>query len=378
MSRLGSGSRAVQRLGVVVPVHADTSYATALAVELSQQHSPSVSVDLMFVDNGDNEDLATKLPKGVTCLVEAARGPGHARTAGVQWLVGKWSELNVPLDQCWVISLDADASVGHDFFVNWETAIRVTSACVLTGEVDVEPLHGETAPPPGAGLAAGWLWDMALRCESLVGPVNVSGCNHAVRADVCMALGAYIQPTAMDSAGHESLVAGDDWDFGLRARMQGYDVLRLGSTYCRTSSRRLTKDPVGYLTGRSYEGAFRPVDGSSAGSWPPSESWTDIATEATSRLAAHFLIKPVLCGIPLKPESNWFLGSDLCAELADLAGVQTAREAASAPGRDVGLDVRLSVQWIRFRRQLIHRLFEPDLKDLSLRLAARLQGIKHS
>jgi hypothetical protein len=358
---IGPGRRAPIGIGVIVPVHADAEAAQSLLTQLMALRNTPIPVEIVFVDNGGNGDLAGIMAghDGVTCLTENQRGPGCARSAAVHWLVKKWTDQQLDLAECWIVSLDADAEIGPDFLSEWEATIMGSKAALVAVGAHLHPLRGEERPPEAVMTAARWLWDFTTRCEELIGVVNIGGCNHAVRADVCIELGAYIQPIQESADGQRSVVAGDDWDFGLRARMRGYEIARSSRPHCRTSSRRLAEDPVGFLTGRVYEGPFRPVVGNQGKTWPPHESWADIAGPATARLAAHFLLKPLVCGVALNPGAGWFLSTVIQDDVAALM--------KTAP--------RYEGDWLAFRSELMQFIFQPAAKKISMRLAAQLQGV---
>jgi len=346
-------------LGVVIPVHKDGKHACNLAGELSRQADVNtVRTEIVVVDNGGNPELdqLDGLPH-VSVVAESRRGPGHARSMGCQTLINRWRPT--PLDRCWLLSLDADAALPVDFLAEWSERIATANTLLLVGGHEMMTLGGDVPPPRSAAIAAAWIWQITSRCEDLVGLVNVSGSNHAVRADAYGSIGGYNQPTLRLPDGTITLLAGDDWDFGLRARMAGFEAQRVASPVCHTSDRRLSTDPLAFLTGDCYEREFAPVETTGQHTWPPVQPWTAIAAKAQRRLVSHFLIKPLLCGIDLTPSASWLLGDELHDELTVLCRM---------PGE--------ITDWNEFRNGLVASLFGPNLVEIASRVTHRLQGVR--
>ena len=348
----------VEQIGITIPARRDAKRAVQLAQQLSQQIAMETPTEIVVVDNGDNPgiDEANSLP-GVSVVCEPKLGPGNARSAGLQKHLARWSNSH-DLERCWIVSLDADAAVSADYIATWVDSIRKTHAPLIAGHSIFSELAGGHSIPESLEVASRWAWEIAGRCEDLIGVVNVGGCNHVVRADVAHDLGGYNQPFARGPNGDVELLAGDDWDFGLRARISGVETARVHQPTCLTSNRRLACDPVGFLTGACYEGAFAPVERYSTQEWPPIESWPSIKKRSAVRLVGHFLVKPAMCGIPLEAKAQWLLGEDLEKELEII-------ESRSVSARET---------WNDRRSDLIVELFSPAAIDLAGRIVRRLQG----
>jgi hypothetical protein len=352
----------LEALGILVPAHRDGPAAKSLVAALlvAADRCP-VPVSIVVADNGGNDGFGGGLPDDARLrTVEVAqRGPGRARTAAARTLVEDWRERGNRLESAWIVSLDADTAVDPDFLIAWTRAIDGSSADVLNGPLFFGPLGGDHALPEDVDAAAAWLWSLTALCETFVGIVNSGGCNHALRASVSEANEYYVQPVASVD-GTEVIVPGSDWDFGLRARLQGIRVARVASPICVTSVRRIGHDPAGFLAGRSYEKPFEPVAaGDVATAWPPPEDWASIADNGRARIIAHFLLKPIVADLSAAPSLRWFLGETLWSELNAMS-----RMARPAPG-----------QWQTYRTKLIGRLFEPETFDLARRIGRRLAGV---
>jgi hypothetical protein len=240
----------------------------------------------------------------------------------------------------------------------WRREIEYSAGDVLCAPAHFGALVGEVGLDPNVDAASSWLWGDTAFYERFVGVVNSGGCNHAVSVATCLANDSYLQPTA-EFAGRSAIVAGDDWDFGLRARMRGFAIERVASPVVVTSTRRHAADPVGFLAGRSYERPFEPVRGSAlAAVWPPDEGWDAIAARGRARLVAHFLLKPILAGLEPHGALDWFLGEPLVKQVAEIA--------SRAP--------RWDSDWNSFRTAVISLLFEDDVFACCGRIAQRLSG----
>jgi GT2 family glycosyltransferase len=353
--------RTVERLGVVVPARRDGKNAAATArALLASAERVSIPVTVIIVDDGDNEGFGDGLPDDQRLLVASTteHGPGFARSAGVSAFADHVGTSGSSPEKAWVVSLDADVHLGEEFIPAWLAGIEQKTEDILCAPAHFGALTGERELNREVQVASSWMWADTSLYESLVGVVNVGGCNHAVSLAVCLANGSYLQPTT--GAGKDrTIVAGDDWDFGLRARLSLFSIGRVDAPVVVTSTRRLVADPVGFLAGRSYERPFEPIrDASSSQAWPPEEPWNAIAARGRARLAAHFLAKPLFAGIAPEGPLDWFLGKTLFAELLRLS--------ENAPQRDS--------DWNVFRSELIDFLFEEEVFAYCGRISQHLSG----
>ncbi|MCL2393935.1 MAG: glycosyltransferase [Acidimicrobiaceae bacterium] len=357
-------TRRVAALGVVVPARNDAGYAAATVEALLDSADRStVPVSVILVDDGENGPMRASLPGDERLAVVTTRehGPGHARTAGAKAFAEQARALGVAAGEGWLVSLDADVSLPGDFVGRWVEAIGATDADILGGPAIFAPVGDEAPLPADVEAASEWMWSDTGLYEHFVGLVNVGGCNHAVSIEVARANTWYLQPTAVVE-GTRRIVPGDDWDFGLRARMSGWSTGRVREPAVTTSVRRIAADPVGFLAGRSYERPFEPIRGSaSPEAWPPAESWQAVSSRGRARLVAHFLAKPLLAGLAPKGELDWFLGPELRAEWEAFA--------RSAPTWQRGAD------WNAFRTALIDLCFADEVFGWCRQVARRIAGV---
>lgn len=354
-------TRITERLGIVVPSRRDGHNAavTARALLASANDVP-VPVTVVVVDDGDNDGFGDGLPKDERLVLASTteHGPGFARSAGVTAFADRVADLGGSPERSWIVSLDADVQLGVRFIPSWLTEIQQSTEDILCAPAHFGALPGESELNGDVRAASSWMWADTSLYERMVGIVNVGGCNHAVSLAVCSANGSYLQPTI--GVGSERLiVAGDDWDFGLRARLSRFSIGRVDTPAVVTSTRRLVADPIGFLAGRSYERPFEPVRGSAViETWPPEEPWNAVAARGRARLAAHFLAKPLFAGVTPVGPLEWFLGESLQEELALLSG--------RAP--------HLDSDWNLFRSELVNFLFEDEVFACCGRIAQHLSG----
>lgn len=356
-------TRRVGALGVVVPARNDAGYAAAtVRALLDSADEATVPVSVILVDDGENGPLRSSLPGDERLVVVTTKehGPGRARTAGAKAFAEQSRALGVPGGEAWIVSLDADVSLPGDFVGTWVEAIRTNETDILGAPAFFAPVGDEQPLPADVDAASAWMWSDTGLYEHFVGLVNVGGCNHAVSVDVARSNTWYLQPTALVD-GTRRIVPGDDWDFGLRARMNGRSTGRVGDPAVTTSVRRLAADPVGFLAGRSYERPFEPIRGvAHSETWPPAEPWHAVASRGRARLVAHFLAKPLLAGLAPTGELDWFLGPELRAEWEKFA--------PSAPTWRRGED------WNEFRTALIDLCFADQVFDWCRRVAVQIAG----
>jgi Glycosyltransferase like family 2 len=369
-------TRQLAALGVVVPARQDGAYAASTVRALLASADAlaaagvTVPVTVVLVDDGGNDDFGSQtggLPDDARLAVATTteHGPGHARTAGAQAFADRLAGTApgvVRPGEPWIVSLDVDVVIGADFLARWVAAIETSSADVLGAPAHFGPIGTETSLAPDVEAASTWMWGDTGLYAHFAGLVNVGGCNHAVPLAVCRANSWYLQPTQVVD-GAERIVAGDDWDFGLRARLSGFTTTRVPGPVVTTSTRRIAADPVGFLAGRSYERPFEPIRGDAdPTAWPPAESWAAVAGHGRARLVAHFLAKPLLAGLPSLGALGWFLGPELDAELDKLL-VDTP---AWRPGQE----------WNSYRTELVERCFSDEVFGWCSRVALRIAGVQ--
>ncbi len=352
-------SRRVDRIGVIIPARHDGENAQRLVTAVLRSADEVADiVTVILADDGENGHFGTGLPDDPRLLVATTteHGPGYARAAGVRLFAEQTREFRE--EHCWVISLDADVTIPDDFLTSWLGQITTSSAELLTAPAHFGSVNGEPLLTDDVNAASAWMWSDTTFYERFVGVVNLGGSNHAISLACYNAVGGYLQPTA-ELEGRQVLVAGDDWDFGLRARLRGYAIERVEAPLVIASTRRIAADPVGFLSGRTYEGIFAPVptDGASE-PWPPSEPWNSVVTRGRARIFAHFLLKPLLAGLKPLGAIEWFVGRELSDELAAILDRSPV----------------LDIDWNEFRTTLIGMIFGDDVFSFCRRAAAQLTG----
>ena len=287
-------------LGVVVPVLNEATSLPRLLFRLDAAHArvPKDRVTIVIVDNGstdDSHEIATVWAREhswARSALEPEVGPGHARARGAAILLDEWRS-NAERLPAWLVSCDADNEPGLSHLVEWCDVLSATTADVVTGSYAF-PSDAVAAIPSARALLSVWIATVEL-AEQLVGVVNISGSNHAVRADCLAAAGGYQQPCS-ERFGGSTIVSGDDWDLGLRARRAGLQVSRTPITVT-TSPRRFAQDPLGYLSGRAHDGVFQRVE--ATGRVERELPWKEAFPAVVRRALTHFVLKPVLAGLAL-------------------------------------------------------------------------------
>jgi hypothetical protein len=353
--------RTVDALGILIPARRDGENAAAtVRAVLASAAAVAVPVTVIIIDDGENDGFGTGLPidSRLAVVRTTEHGPGFARSAGAADFAARVVAAHLETERCWLVSLDADVALEDDFVATWMLEIERSNADVLCAPAHFGALRGEVALDADVDAASSWMWSDTALYERFAGIVNTGGCNHAVSLATWASNDGYLQPTAPFD-GAPLIVAGDDWDFGLRARMRGFVVERVSSPVVVTSTRRIVADAVGFLAGRSYELPFVPIRGAApAPAWPPAEAWSTIVARGRARLVAHFLLKPILAGVQRRGSLDWFLGEALTKELGELV--------QRAPHWDG--------DWNTFRTDLVAMLFEDEVFAYCGRIAQHLSG----
>jgi glycosyltransferase involved in cell wall biosynthesis len=255
-------------------------FATGLLTQCETGDHTAIFVDNCSQD-GSRQILTSAIGPSNHGIVidESALGPGHARRRGALYALAR------SVEPTWLVFMDADVSISDTYVRDVAAATRTDRARVFSGRFSWE----WTASAPGwlvaAVAAAG---DVIPCCESLVGIVNLCGCNHIIRGDLYLELGGHTQfqnpTTGLPDAGC-------DWDLGLRI-WANEPIERLNISVA-TSPRRILFDPIAFMTSRSYEGGMRELYGSPSDSERP----TDLAVlihQKRRYYVKHFLLKPLI------------------------------------------------------------------------------------
>jgi hypothetical protein len=353
--------REIDALGVVIPSRRDGIRVQRLITRLLEEAARLPHrILVVLADDGENGTFGDGLPESDRLLVthSQAVGPGAARARGTQCFSDYLSTVAARPTHSWIVSLDADVEIPADFLATWWKAISSSTAEILSAPAHFGAGPGETPLREEVDALGSWLWSDTFLYERFLGIVNLGGSNHAISLERCAWLGGYLQPTAIID-GERALVAGDDWDFGLRARIAGYMIEPTPAPVVIASPRRIVADPVGFLAGRSYEGTFAPVsERGPKNLWPPTEPWNEIAGRGRARIVAHFLLKPLIVGIEPTGTLEWLIGDTLSHE------VQEVIHRAPPTGGE----------WNEYRTQLIAYLFTEEIFALCGRIAQYLAG----
>jgi hypothetical protein len=360
MSPSVAGARRIEALGVVIPAREDGDNARRLATTLAAQAGASnCPVVVVVADNGDNGDLSDLAEEeGIEVVEVPTPGPGYARSAGALAVADFAGRVGADPAASWLVSLDADVEVPAGFLESWCSVIGASSAKVISGPSHFAALSGDVELARDVEVVGGWLWGDTALYEHLVGVVNVGGANHAVELASGAANSWYLQPTELRDS-EQVIVPGDDWDFGLRARVGGIAVERSSAPLVLTSNRRIAADPVAFLTGRTYERPFVPVREVPVDRrWPPEQDWRSIAWRFRARLVAHFLLKPLLAGIALPEHFDWFCPGELGAAFEAVISRRPSYDG----------------DWNAFRGKILEMCFEEETFELCGRVALHLSG----
>lgn len=280
-------------IGVVIPALNEVERLPRLLAALE----PGLDADdvVVIVDNGSSDGTVVALRdleanrSWLSVLRENRRGPGSARGCGAAHLLASWSGK---LDHRWVLSCDADTEPDRDHLDAWRRHLESSEADLVTGSYRFA--EQAIAHIRVAGTALQTFGATVRVCEDHIGVVNPTGANHAVRASSYARIGGYQQPWSTRVADRPRIVAGDDWDLGVRARLAGLAVERVDHRVV-VSARRFLADPAGYLTGASHDGPFVRVEATEAPR--PLPDLTTLVRATTARAVLHFLLKPLLLGI---------------------------------------------------------------------------------
>ncbi len=295
---------------VIVPCHNEAAYLPDLLTALVTQLEGQAGWWAVLVEDSSTDATATLLAQAAADHPQLLRvhygrfgSPGAARSAGVAVAEAFASDRGDLHTQrygqdaagppSWLIGIDADVLLSSDWVSSWAQALAAAdpeqSIGALNGEEDQSHL---LAPFPRAGQLSARFGAVAQRSEDRVGVTNLNGVNHAVRLGAYHACGPYRQPTGVGPDG-PVVLAGEDWDLGLRLRLAGYTIAPTTITVA-DRGRRLLADLAAYLGGTAYEGAFRRVQASGPAQDLDAEQLARFWPGAARRAVLHFYAKPIL------------------------------------------------------------------------------------
>jgi len=282
---------------VVVPCHDEAAFLPDLLDALLPQVASQPGWQAVLVDDGSSDGTGAILDRaaersGVLRVLHGRHGsPGGARSAAVA--LASTDHRHRP---GWVLTTDVDVVLPADWVPAWAAVLAS-----VDGDESVGAVNGEEdqslllAPFPNARRVSERFGQVVVRSEELLGPTNLNGVNHAVRLTAYDTCGPYLQPTTAGPDG-PVVLAGEDWDLGVRLRLAGYRIAAADVTVA-DRGRRLLADLRAYLDGTAYEGPFRRVERAEGSGDPvdlgPAEA-DALLPGAARRALLHFFLKPLL------------------------------------------------------------------------------------
>ena len=289
-----ASSPATPTVVVVVPCHDEEAYLPDLLDSLLPQVAARPGWQVVLVDDSSSDATGTLLDRAeaawpVLRVLHGRYGsPGGARSAAVALATADHDHR-----PDWVLTTDVDVVLPADWVPVWAEALAAVDGDETVGAVNGEEDQSHLLRPfPNAARLSARFGEVVVRSESLAGATNLNGVNHAVRTSAYDTAGPYLQPTAPGPDG-PVVLAGEDWDLGVRLRLAGY---RVAATEVSVADRgrRLLADVRAYLGGTAYEGPFRRVVGTAA-PVDLTEADVDRLLPGTARRALlHFYLKPLL------------------------------------------------------------------------------------
>ena len=285
------------RVAVVIPCHDEAGYIDRLLGAMLPQLRELNSWSLVLVDDASSDatagiiDAAAASP-GVRALHGHFGAPGAARSAGVAAALDFRGAGHVARPD-WVITTDADVELTDSWAYDWTASLAVHDTDESVGAVNGQERQDHLLIAlPVARRAMAALGHVVGMCEGAVGTTNLNGVNHAVRALAYDTCGPYRQPFGIGPDG-PVVLAGEDWDLGVRLRLAGYRVADSASTVL-DRGRRLLADPHAYASGEAYEGAFTRKQAVGSPVDLTDQQALAFLGPSADRLVMQFLLKIVL------------------------------------------------------------------------------------
>lgn len=285
-------------VGLIVPAHDEVGYVEQLLDALTPQLAQAPGWSTVLVDDSSSDgtghllDMAARRIPHCEVLHVAYGSPGGARSAGAT--AALWTSA-----PDWLLTVDADVVVSPDWVAQWMATLADVDGDAAVGAVNGVEVQGHlTHHLPNAAFVGAAFGRGVTAGEAAIGVTNLNGVNHAVRASTYRTCGPYVQPTMPGPAGPVWL-AGSDWDLGLRVRLAGHTIAESAASVV-DRGRRFLADVRAYVSGDAYEGEFRRVIATSPPADVDERDVPELAERALERSLRHFLMKPLLAGVPLR------------------------------------------------------------------------------
>jgi glycosyltransferase involved in cell wall biosynthesis len=247
---------------------------------------------------------------------EETRGPGFARQTGVRQALARAAQRANPVhDDFWIVSTDADIIVPPNWLVAWLEVFDDHPLGVVTGKGSFPQSFAQTNPNADAVLKK--VGQRIAAAEKIFGITNTDGFNFAVERKCYAIIGPFEQPHRILPHGYWENLAGEDWDFGTRARAVGMPFKRVFLNPVDVCPRRYHAAPIEYFDGTAYEKEFLRVHVKGPSKDIDVSLHEQLLEIATRKQCMYFAQKPILTDETLlgKPEVRAFLGEALADEM---------------------------------------------------------------
>jgi len=312
------------RVIVVIPALDEVGYIEAclgsiLGAVDALENENLVQVFIVDNDSHDGTDqFVQEMSKERACVQlvrEKTRGPGFARQTGARHALARAEQRANPVyDDFWIISTDADIIVPPSWLADWLTIFDDRSGIIM-GKGGFPQSFAQTNPNAHAVLKK--IGQRIGVAEKIFGVINTGGFNLATERKSYSIAGPFAQPYRLLPNGHREILAGEDWDFGTRARAVGMSLSSTSLSPVDVDPRRYHAAPIEFFDGTAYEKEFLRVNVRG-----PSKDIDACLHEKLLEIGArkqcmYFIGKPILTDDTLlgKPEVRAFLGEGLADEM---------------------------------------------------------------
>jgi glycosyltransferase involved in cell wall biosynthesis len=250
------------RMSVVVPVYNEADALPATLASLYDQRDGSGPLDrslyeVVLVDNNSTDDTvavarrfaAEHADLAVHVVSEPEQGVACARRTGMEFAAARSRGRGVvPDGRFYLASADADCRVAPDWLSRLFTAMESGKAAIGVCDYAYAPEHFTHRPR---------LWEVisrTLRCRALSFAVFggfPDGKGFAVDRDVYERVGGieiFYQVRAGRFVNHLS----DDWDFGIKVRASGEEIVYVPASRVEINPRRVDHALDEVIRGRAY------------------------------------------------------------------------------------------------------------------------------